>query len=142
MKNIAIVDAGPLIALFDSSDQYHPKAKERLAAYRKEGGSLISTWPVVTEVAHLLKKKVHFEAEMDFLKWISMGGAELFELERNDLHHIVELQSKYSDLSMDFADATLVLVAERLAIDKIFSFDKDFSIYRIPIKKHFHNLMK
>ena len=142
MKNTAIVDAGPLIALFDSSDHHHLKTKERLAVYREGGGTLVSTWPVVAEVAHLLKKKVHFEAEMDFLRWISMGGTELFELERNDLHHIVELQSKYSDLSMDFADATLVLVAERLNIDKIFSFDKDFSIYRIPIKKHFHNLMK
>lgn len=52
MRNIAIADAGPLIALFDNSDKYHQKVKDRLQEYRRHpGGKLITTWPVVAEVA-------------------------------------------------------------------------------------------
>lgn len=75
MKNMAIVDSGPLIALFDLSDRYHQKAKRNLEKYRQEvRGKLITTWPIITEVAYLLKEHVHFQAQLDFLKWIGLGG--------------------------------------------------------------------
>ena len=35
MENIAVIDAGPLIALFDKSDTYHQKVRHRLEEYRK-----------------------------------------------------------------------------------------------------------
>lgn len=142
MKNTAIVDAGPLIALFDQSDRYHQKAKQRLGAYRKDSGILITTWPAVTEAAHLIQNRVHFQAQLDFLEWISLGGVELFPLERDHLSRVIKLQGQYSNLPMDLADATLVVVAEISNIDKVFSIDRDFSLYHLPAKKHFHNLMK
>ena len=41
------------------------------------------------------------------------------------------LMSKFSDLPMDFADASLVALAERLRLSRIFTVDlADFSIYR------------
>ena len=51
------------------------------------------------------------------------------------------LMEKYSDVPMDFADATLVLVAEELDINKIISLDRDFSIYRYKGRKKFRNLL-
>jgi len=42
---------------------------------------------------------------------------------------------------MDFADATLFVAAQELGINKIFSIDSDFSVYRLPGKKHFENLL-
>lgn len=142
MKNTAIVDAGPLIALFDQSDHYHQKAKQRLETYRKDNGILITTWPAVAEAAHLIRHRVHFQAQLDFLEWISLGGVEFFPLERDHLSRVIQLQSQYSNLPMDLADATLVVTAEISNIDKVFSIDRDFSIYHLPVKKHFHNLMK
>lgn len=142
MKNMAIVDSGPLIALFDLSDRYHQKAKRSLEKYRQEvRGKLITTWPIITEVAYLLKEHVHFQAQLDFLKWIGLGGLEIFELVRHHLPKVIELQNRYADLDMDLADATLIVVAESLEINKVFSIDKDFSIYRISDKRHFENLM-
>jgi predicted nucleic acid-binding protein len=35
---------------------------------------------------------------------------------------------------MDFADATLVIAAEKTGIKKIISIDSDFDIYRLPGK--------
>lgn len=142
MKNIALIDAGPLIALFDNSDKYHQQAKCRLEEYRKDvQGRLITTWPIMTEVTYILKAHVHLNAQLDFLKWISLDGMEIFDLTKDSLFRIGELQKKYSDISMDFADATLLITAEVLNINKVFSIDKDFSIYRIFGKKHFENLM-
>ena len=66
----------------------------------------------------------------------------MFDLQKGHLSKIIELQKKYSDLPMDFADATLLIAAESLDINKVFSIDKDFSIYRILGKKHLENLMK
>ena len=93
-------------------------------------------------MTYLLKEHVHLQAQLDFLKWTHLGGLEIFELEREHLSRIIELQGQYSNLSMDFADATLLIVSECLNISKVFSIDKDFSIYRVLDKKRFENLMK
>ena len=143
MENMAIIDAGPLIALFDKSDRYHQKTKRRIEEYRIDTrGKLLTTWPIVTEVAYLLKEHVHFEAQLDFLEWINLGGMEIFELTKDYIPRIIELQRKYSNLPMDFADATLLVTAEASDIKKIFSIDKDFLIYRLLGKRHFENLLR
>lgn len=143
MENIAITDAGPLIALFDSCDKHHQRAKHKLEQYRQGvQGKLITTWPIITEATYILKAHVHLQAQLDFLKWINLGGLEIFDLTKGHFPKIIELQKKYSDLPMDFADASLLILAENLNINKIFSLDKDFSIYRILGKKHLENLMK
>ncbi|VAW27281.1 PIN domain protein, partial [hydrothermal vent metagenome] len=60
-----LIDAGPLIALFDRSDKYHLKA----VRYIKElEGQLLTTWPVITEVCHLLD--FNTTAQINFLTWV------------------------------------------------------------------------
>ena len=63
MRNI-VVDSGPLIALFDSSDQYHDRAVEFI---RNLHGQLVTNLPVITEVAYMLDFSK--EAQRDFLYW-------------------------------------------------------------------------
>jgi predicted nucleic acid-binding protein len=41
---------------------------------------------------------------------------------------------------MDFADATLVITAEKTSIREIISLDRDFDIYRLPGKEHIRNV--
>jgi len=48
-----------------------------------------------------------------------------------------DLIKKYDDLPMDFADATLVVLAEELNTDIIFTVDSDFEVYRIRGRKRF-----
>jgi predicted nucleic acid-binding protein len=43
---------------------------------------------------------------------------------------------------MDFADATLVVTAEKTGIKEIISLDKDFDIYRLPGKEKIRNVYK
>ena len=47
------------------------------------------------------------------------------------------LIEKYSAVPMDFADATLVVLAEELNTDLIFTVDSDFRVYRIRGRRPF-----
>jgi uncharacterized protein len=135
VRNI-LVDAGPLIALFDKDDAHHATVKGLL---RETAGRLITTWPVITETAHMLDFDPR--AQLDFYRWMAAGGVLLHEVPHNALGRIIELVEKYADRPMDLADATLVVAAEALGIEEIVSLDRDFDIYRFGSRGRFVNLI-
>jgi predicted nucleic acid-binding protein len=135
MPKRIVIDSGPLIALFDKDDKYHGKALKFIKEFK---GELISNCAVITEVTHLLDFSV--QAQVDFLRWVYNGGVSLADVISEDLLRIIELTEKYSDLPMDFADASLVVLCERLNVRDIASVDRDFSIYRTEKKKPLNNL--
>ena len=135
MKNTILVDAGPLIALFDKDDFYHKSVKKFMF---ENNFKLITTIAVITETTHMLDFNV--KTQIDFLKWINDNGIIIHEIKQKDIKRIIELSVKYSDIPMDFADATLVLAAEQTGIHKIISIDSDFDIYRLPGKERIENI--
>lgn len=134
MRSI-LVDAGPLIALFDRDDAHHAAVRGLL---RDTVGRLITTWPVVTETSHMLDFEPR--AQLDFYRWVAAGGVVVHEVPQEALGRIIELVEKYGDRPMDLADATLVVSAETLGIQEIVSLDRDFEIYRIAGRGRFQNL--
>lgn len=134
MRSI-LVDAGPLIALFDRDDAHHAAVKGLL---RETAGRLITTWPVVTETSHMLDFDAR--AQLDFLRWVAAGGVVVHEIPQEALGRIIELVEKYGDRPMDLADATLVVAAEALGVQEIVSIDRDFEFYQIPGRARFVNL--
>ena len=135
MPNTVLADTGPLVALFDQSDFYHKKIISFLQSGRFK---FVTTTAVITEVSHLLDFSV--ETQIEFLQWILKEGVIIHEINFQDISRIVELTRKYSDRPMDFADATLVVVAEKTGIKKIVSIDSDFDIYRLPGKLKIENI--
>ena len=134
MKSI-LVDAGPLIALFDSSDAHHGNVRDLIHDIPAQ---LITTWPVVTEVSHMLGFDVR--AQLDFLRWVSADGVMLYEIDGAAIERIIELTSKYQDRPMDLANASLVIAAERLNLHEVISIDRDLDIYRTADRKHIRNV--
>ena len=130
-----LIDAGPLIALFDKSDSYHERAVTFL---KRSQGHLITTWPVITEVSHMLDFST--TTQINFLKWINRGGLHLFDLEFQHLIRMIELTEKFTDVPMDLADATLIVASEAEGITKIASIDSDFYIYRNIRNKYLKNV--
>jgi hypothetical protein len=59
-------------------------------------------------------------------------GIKVRDLAQPDyLGRVVELMEKYSDVPMDYADATLVLLAEQLNVSEIITLDRrGFSVFR------------
>jgi len=137
MKNTILVDSGPLIALFDKTDTYHLSVLEFLKSFQ---GKLVTTWAVLTEVSHMLD--FNLQAQIDFLKWVEMGGVEVYDISQNKLSHIIEMMQKYTNVPMDLADATLLYVAQTQNIKKILSIDSDFDIYRTIKSGFLENVLR
>lgn len=131
-----LIDAGPIIALFDKDDQYHPQVMDFMKNFR---GRLVSTWAVLTEVSYMLD--FNKQTQLDFIDWVGEGGIELFNLEQWQLTKVREIMYRYSDLPADFADASLLATAETKNIDSIISLDSDFAVYKLNSGKSLSNLL-
>lgn len=129
----ALLDTGPWVALIDASEDSHSECVEWFGAFR---GRLYSTEPVPTEVLYLLNFSLQAQhAAMDF---ILRGIVTLVPTDVQALKSAKMLMGKYTDLPMDFADATLVLLASESRILNIVTLDqRDFRVYRTLTKKTF-----
>ena len=136
MKKI-LIDSGPLIALFDRNDKYHLASVKFI---KDNNSELVTTLASITETLHLLD--FNRNAQIDFLGWVNAGAVTLAAISSDDLQRIKELTIKYSDLPMDFADACLVLLGEKLNINTVATIDRDFDVYRLKEKKPFTTLIK
>jgi len=134
MKN-TLVDAGPLIALFDKDDIYHQQILEFLKSYN---GHLYTSWPVITETLHMLIFST--EVQLDFLRWLDRGGLRVLNFDQSILKRVISLTKKYNDLPVDFADASLVAAAERENIKDIISIDSDFYVYKTENDTFLNNI--
>lgn len=132
MRSI-LVDTGPFVALFHARDRHHEAAK---AILQSNPAALVSTWPVITEACHFLGQA----GKRALLAFIRRGGLRLEGLTVDDVPQIDELLVRYE--KMDFADATLVLAAERTGISEIFTIDRrDFEAYRTRSGRRFRLLL-
>ncbi|VAX10361.1 PIN domain protein [hydrothermal vent metagenome] len=136
MKKI-LIDSGPLIALFDRSDKYHQASTEFIKKNRSE---LVTTIASITEVLHLLDFSRN--AQVDFLNWVDAGAMTVEPITTDDFQRIRELIVKYSDLPMDFADACLVFLGEKMNVSRVATIDRDFDVYRLKGKKSFTTYIK
>lgn len=123
----AILDTGPWVALIDRSESGHEMCVKWLEDY---SGKLYSTEAVLTEVLYLLDFSV--KAQSAAIDFVLKSVVELIPTSLESLTKVKNLMKKYTDLPMDYADATIVCLAIDTEISDIATFDKrDFGIYRI-----------
>jgi uncharacterized protein len=133
------VDTGLFVALADRSDRWHKSAVAALSTFED---SWITTWPVLTEATHLLRRRLDVQAAVDLMQDVADGGLQVWSPSPQDLARLPTLLRKYAALPMDLADASLVLLAEHLGHGRILSTDeRDFKTYRWKRRKPFHNLL-
>lgn len=134
-----IADTGFWVALANKKDQHHQTA---LNCLQKLQEPLITTWPVMTEVCHLLLQRYAVHAQLKFIHNYQQGAFRIFDLREEHRDQILVLMHKYADLPMDLADASLVILAEESGDGRILSTDKrDFQAYRWKNTQPFNNLM-
>ncbi len=135
------VDSGFLFALADRRDRWHARAIELARTTVDEGW--VCTWPVLTETTHLFVRELRPEFAVQLLGDVSSGALAVWTPPADTWPRIPALMSKYIDLPMDLADASLVLLAEHLGHGRILSTDqRDFRAYRWKSRKPFHNLLE
>ncbi len=136
MKN-SLIDAGPLIALFDRDDFYHEIVKTFLKNFK---GKLFTTWPVITEASHMLSYNLN--AQINFLEWLNRKAVGIIDIEFDHIERIIELSKKYSDVPMDLADSSLIVISEITGITEIITIDSDYYIYRTKSRGTLNNLLE
>jgi len=132
-----LLDTGALVTLLDRSQRDHATFAEFFDAWL---GPVVSTEAVLTEATHLLGRAVGGRAAC--IDFFVTGGATLLPQTRETLERCRALVERYADVPMDFADATLVLLAEDLDTNLVLTTDRtDFSIYRIGGRRRFKVLL-
>lgn len=131
----AIIDTGPIKALFDEKDKYSASIRK---FFKNFSGQLFTTLAVVTEVSYLLDENKFLQ--LGFIEWIKDNAIKVIEINNDDFQSILKYMTKYRDTPMDFADASLVILANKLKMKRIISLDSDFEVYRTFTGKSFENL--
>lgn len=129
----AILDTGPWVALIDRSESCHHATVDWLKGFT---GKLYSTEAVITEVLYLLNFSI--QAQSAAMEFVTQSVVELVPSSVSSVSKSQKLMQKYADLPMDYADATIVALAEETRIHDVVTLDKkDFSVYRLPQNKAF-----
>ncbi len=135
-----LVDSGPLIALFNGADRWHDPV---LAWLRdKPRATLLSTWPVATEVCALLARRIANDCALDFLRWVQRGALALQPAAEGSVTEVLRLSERFADLPFDLADASIAEAAARLKIRHVLSLDADFDVYRDRAGRPLVNLLR
>ena len=136
---VALLDTGPLIALFDTAEVAHAHYYELLMRSR-EGWHLTTTWPCVVEASYFLAVPWRWQ----MLRWVVEGGVSIFPFDPVHVKDMAALMQQYTvpcHAEMDFADASLVWVAGETGIRQIWTLDvRDFYRYRLPDGRAFEIL--
>ena len=124
-----IIDTGPILALLNKADPWHGPCAE---VYRGLRLPLATTAAVLAEVFHLLHRRRNWNLLEHAWNFVLSDAVTVMRVDDDDLPALSALMAQYSDRPMDFADATLVHVAERESTDFVFTIDhNDFETYRV-----------
>ena len=128
-----LIDTGAILALLDRDDRWHGPCVETFATLRLP---LLTSCAVLTELFHLVGDRSRdVDAAWAFLR---SGAVAVAAIDDADLTALNALMVQYRDRPMDFADATLVHLADRESLTSVFTVDHDdFETYRIGARRRF-----
>ena len=123
---LALLDTGALVAFLHRDDAEHEAATEALRNFR---GTLLTTEAVLTESVYLLSRVPGGSGAC--LEFFIRGAAVLVPSSRESLARSKAIMQRYSNVPADFADATLVTLAEEMHTFVVYTLDRrGFTVYR------------
>lgn len=126
-RKITISDTGFVVALLNQSDIKH---SDVVAIYQNYQQILLPQ-TVLAEVAYLVGRSAGVSTVAAFLKGLSASRFHLIPLSETYVIRVSEILEEYKDSRIDFVDATVMAIAERLKITLILTLDqRDFRLFR------------
>jgi predicted nucleic acid-binding protein len=131
-------DASSLVALIDTTQrELHARC---VAALSDIPVPMITTWPCFTEAMYLLYEYGGWPLQALLWDYVDQSILSFYVLTELDRQRMRTLMMQYRDMPMDLADASLVAAAESLNINRIFTLDSDFYVYRFRDRGNFEVL--
>ncbi len=125
MKELIIIDTGPLVALLNSKDTYHDWITHQITTFEPP---LFTCEAVITET-HFLSCQ-NTDKDNAIINLATNGFMKIpFHFDK-EMESIKNLMEKYINVPMSFADACLVRMAELYSNSTVLTLDSDFQIYR------------
>ena len=119
-----VVDTGPIVAAALTRDIHHAACVDLFTAAHLAGEQLLIPSPVVTEVCYLLAREAGPRAEAAFLSSLADGDLTVVDLEPADWRRTADLVPTTPAWPLGAVDASVVAVAERLAIHDVATIDR------------------
>lgn len=136
MQVSGLVDTGAILALLDRDDRWHEAC---LAAFGVLRLPLVTSAAVLAELFHLVGDDAREVAAA--WRFLRSGAVTVAPIVDVDLPALEGLMARYRDHPMDFADATLVHLGNRLSLHTVFTVDhRDFETYRLDRGRRFRVL--
>lgn len=129
-----MIDASAMIAILDSRDPDHGRCMDVL---RMKTAAMRTTEAALCEAMHIASRKSGWKGARRLIEMWEKGAIELCSIESSMIGRVRAIMEKYRDLPMDFGDATLVVLAEHLNDDEVFTLDSDFDVYRMNGRRRF-----
>jgi uncharacterized protein len=122
-----LADSGFVVALINRADQRHAEIVPVYNQYAK----ILLPQLVLVEVAYLIGRDAGIETVVKFLKGLPVSRFEVIEATAQDIQRTAQILEQYADSKVDFVDAIIMAMAERLGITIILTIDqRDFRIFR------------
>lgn len=125
-----IVDTSFLVSLTNPLEQHHDACVQAARSLRRDQ-ELVLPVTVLPEATYLIARHISHRAMRRFVDRLRDPQWNVENLSSSDLHRAVQVLEQYEDAALDFTDATIVAIAERLNVSIVLTLDRrDFSIIR------------
>ncbi len=122
-----VCDASVIFAALNRRDRHHDRCAELLS----ENTPTTIPAPVLVEVDWIARSRGVTEATDALLASIDGRDVIVVDLDEEDYRRVRSLQQRYADLPLEFVDAAVVAIAERLEQTTIATLDRrHFSVIR------------
>ena len=108
-QGLITLDTSGLFALLNRGDRAHEPVRDAL--FEDKGPYLVPAG-ILAEIAYMVEERLHSQALENLLLDLESGGFTL-DCGEGDFGRIRELVSRYDDLPLGFADASVISCAER-----------------------------
>jgi hypothetical protein len=123
-----LIDTSVLLAFIMENDARHQEAKQALQTLKIQA-RLITT-AIHTELFYMVNARLNYARAIETFRK-TRTAFSVITLTEEDFNLMEAIMIRYQDAEFDYADVSLMAVAERLNITQIMTFDRrDFTIYR------------
>jgi hypothetical protein len=125
---VTLTDAGALVALIDKNQPQNARGRATFAVLSLP---LLTTWPAFTAVMYLVYQIGGWPLQRNVWRYVEEGTLQIHSSTAAEQERMRQLMEQYRDTPIDLADASLVATAGVLNLQRVFTLDSGFYVYRI-----------